>query len=117
MTTEDAVQLGDRVKARREELGIRSMRAAAKRAGVSDDTWRRVERGDPTVSDTTLDAVARALETPGANVYEWAGRRYRPVAADPGSDALERLARIAGNITQLGEALSAEIRRLQQQGP
>lgn len=116
MIAEHASELGQRVRARREALGIKSMRAAAKRAGISDDTWRRVERGDPTVSDTTLDAVARALEVPGAEVYRWAGRAYRPVEPPVDSGTLEKMGRIVDNLTQSLAALADEIHRLGKQG-
>lgn len=59
MTTLDLVRLAKRVKAHRLEL-YPSRVAAATAAGISKDTWRRVEEGKP-VLDVKYAQIDRAL--------------------------------------------------------
>lgn len=65
MTTRDLDRLARIVKSRRVEL-YRSRYEAAKTAGLSKDTWQRVEEGNP-VRENTYAAVETALRwAPGS---------------------------------------------------
>lgn len=58
-------QVGQQVEARREQLGL-SRRAAAKRAGFSEATWRHVESGTKKVAaNTEVPAVFTARSRVG----------------------------------------------------
>ena len=60
-TLEDVdVGMGARIKARRTALGI-SVKALAERAGVDRGRLAALEAGDPTIRETTVGAVERAL--------------------------------------------------------
>ncbi|MFI8300048.1 helix-turn-helix domain-containing protein [Streptomyces nigra] len=59
MATRDLARLAQRVKAHRLEL-YRSRLAAADAAGISKDTWRRVEEGEE-VRDATYAKIDKAL--------------------------------------------------------
>lgn len=52
--------LGEYLRARRLELGL-SQAEAAERAGISETTWRNVERGRHLPRSGTLDAIAGAV--------------------------------------------------------
>lgn len=90
MATPDLARLARYVKARRLELGL-ARKLAAARAGMSKDTWRRVEEGEPVreMSYAKMDPVlgwasgstagvlgggepvaTRAAETSGAEISE-----------------------------------------------
>lgn len=56
----DLQRLAERVKKRREQLNLSVIRAA-RVAGISKDTWKRVERGEP-VRHITYDKVEDALQ-------------------------------------------------------
>lgn len=56
----DLTALADAVRKRRTELGL-GIEPAAKLAGISKDTWKRVEAG-LNVRDTTYAAIDRALQ-------------------------------------------------------
>jgi hypothetical protein len=60
MSTRDLDRLATAVKKRRLEL-YPSRLAAAKAAGVSKDTWRKVEEGDPAVRETSYAKMDQAL--------------------------------------------------------
>jgi transcriptional regulator with XRE-family HTH domain len=114
MEGDQLTELAGKVRDRREDLRL-SVRAAAKRAGISDHTWRRVEEGDPSIGDTTLDGVAAALDLPAQRVYEWAGRRYRPMPASRVSQDEDLLEEIDAITLQLA-SLRARILGKQRNG-
>ncbi|MCZ4602985.1 helix-turn-helix transcriptional regulator [Streptomyces sp. Lzd4kr] len=60
MTTRDLERLAKSVKAHRLEL-YPSRLAAAQAAGISKDTWRKVEEGHADVRDSTYAKVEKAL--------------------------------------------------------
>lgn len=60
MATRDLGRLAERVKAHRLAL-YPSRLAAARAAGVSKDTWQRVEEGVPDVRDTSYAKIDTAL--------------------------------------------------------
>lgn len=55
--------LAKAVRDRRRELGIPTQKAAAELAGISQNTWQRLESGKP-ISLTSLNAVADVLGWP-----------------------------------------------------
>lgn len=59
MSTDDLPHLAEAVKRRRLALGLARL-AAAKDAGISKDTWKRVEEGAP-VRDMSYAAIDLAL--------------------------------------------------------
>jgi transcriptional regulator with XRE-family HTH domain len=54
-------ELAKRVRMRRVELGIRSMDAVALKAGMSKDTYRKLETGEGNITTRHLWHVADAL--------------------------------------------------------
>lgn len=60
MATRDLDRLAERVKAHRLEL-YRSRLEAARAAGISKDTWQRVEDGVPDIRETSYAKIDRAL--------------------------------------------------------
>jgi transcriptional regulator with XRE-family HTH domain len=54
-------ELAKRVRMRRVELGIRSMEAVALKAGMSKDTYRKLEKGEGNITTRHLWHVADAL--------------------------------------------------------
>jgi DNA-binding XRE family transcriptional regulator len=78
MSTHDLERLGKTVKARRLAL-YESRVAAAKAAGISKDTWKRVEEGEP-VRDGTYVKVDPALNwAPGSCAAVLEGREAMSV--------------------------------------
>ncbi|MFD8771345.1 helix-turn-helix domain-containing protein [Streptomyces sp. NPDC055817] len=78
MSTHDLERLGKAVKARRLAL-YESRVAAAKAAGISKDTWKRVEEGEP-VRDGTYVKIDPALDwAPGSCLTLLEGREAMPV--------------------------------------
>lgn len=73
-------RLAEHVTARRTSLGL-GVEPAAKQAGLSKDTWKRVEHGKP-VRDTTYAAIDRALRwAPGGCMAILSG--HSPTSIDP----------------------------------
>ncbi|MFE0104539.1 hypothetical protein [Streptomyces sp. NPDC059009] len=60
MPTRDFARLADAVKARRLELGPLARKKAAEQAGLSKDTWQRVEEAKP-VRDMTYAKIDPVL--------------------------------------------------------
>ncbi len=73
--------LGAAVRARRSELGL-TMRALAKKAGVSERFLAQLEGGEGNISVARLEDVAEALGTSGADLLARASSRT-PAAAEP----------------------------------
>ncbi|MFK0182499.1 hypothetical protein ACIQVR_41855 [Streptomyces xanthochromogenes] len=87
MALRDLGRLASQVKARRLELGPVPLKKAAENAGISKDTWMRVEAGKP-VRDMNYAKIEPVLEwAPGSCVAVAEGRSAVPVApsrAEPG---------------------------------
>lgn len=56
------MEIGDRIKARREELGL-SLIELGKKCGIRDTTLRKYENGDRNPKIDTLRIIAKALNT------------------------------------------------------
>lgn len=72
--------LGAAVRARRTELGL-TMRALAKRAGVSERFLAQLEGGEGNISVARLEDVAEALGTTGAELLARASSRPKAAGA------------------------------------
>lgn len=71
--------LGQRVRQRREDLGL-SQPAAADRAGINRDTWRNMENGSRDIRSYNHRAVERALQwQPGSVEAILAGGEPQPL--------------------------------------
>lgn len=73
--------LGAAVRSRRSELGL-TMRALAKKAGVSERFLAQLEAGEGNISVARLEDVAEALVTTGADLLARASSRD-PAETDP----------------------------------
>jgi hypothetical protein len=106
MATPDLERLAEVVQRRRIELKL-GIEPAAKRGGMSKDTWKRVEAG-LNVRDTSYTGVEQALEwAPGSCSAVLRGRE--PVPSEPMADdprvkiskiPLEELERVIGDSVQ-----------------
>lgn len=108
--------VGDRIRDRRQEVGIRSMRQAAKRAGFNEAVWRQLESGrrqiargqfvTPTPLPETKSAACRVLRWP-TDAIEILLTGAQPVGieseADGATDTVAMLEEVA--------ALTAELLR------
>lgn len=96
-------ELGAAVRARRGELGL-TMRALAKKAGVSERFLAQLEAGEGNISVARLEDVGEAL---GSSAAELLARASRPVASAPPIVALVGL-RGAGK-SSVGAAVAARL--------
>jgi XRE family transcriptional regulator, aerobic/anaerobic benzoate catabolism transcriptional regulator len=109
--------LGARVRARRTALGL-TMRALAKRAGVSERFLAQLEAGEGNISVLRLEDVAEALGTSGAELLAPAlssPRTERPVVAlvglrGAGKSAVGRelAKRLGAKLVELDEEIARE---------
>ncbi|PWK81647.1 helix-turn-helix protein [Lentzea atacamensis] len=85
MATDDARQrLGDLVAARRKELGL-SKEAAARLAGISSITWKRIEDGDP-VQDAKYASASTALNWDPSAMENYLADGLPPHEPSPAED-------------------------------
>jgi hypothetical protein len=114
-----ASSVGKPVRDRRRELDIRSMRKAARVAGVSEAVWRQAETGQrqlsadiivaPSFTADTKAALCRALGwTPGSIDRILAGEEPMELEVEPESPSQHSL---AGLVTLLQD-LAPEVGRL-----
>lgn len=79
----DWAALGELLETRREALGL-TKREAARRAEVSETTWRSLEGGtNRSPSNEILSRVARTVQIPFQEVLRLAGRGDAPAAKPP----------------------------------
>ena len=107
------VEFGRWLVEQREERGLRR-RDAAKRAKVSEATWKDLETGRkeaiggirllPNPSHDVLERVAGALELPVEDVLARIGRQQQPLRVDPATNGRAK----NGD----GSALTTKLRRL-----
>lgn len=105
----DLARLASRVRQRRLELGL-TQRDASIAAGVSDQTWVNVERGDK-VSDRTLAGVERALGWQAGAAAGVAAGGEPAVTAGPDRTVEERLAVIEAELAELRDLVENSIVR------
>lgn len=79
MRSETLVDIGNRIKSKREELGL-SQEELKKRTGYSNRSMiARIERGDINITSSKIEAIAKALDTTPAYLMGWEDEDARSV--------------------------------------
>jgi len=115
MGTPEHVRLGELIKQRREAMGIYTVIDAARRSGLTRETWAKVERGE-SAKPVTYRKIEDMLNwMPGSCSSILAGGKPHGeliTIAEPTSDPdLDRL----DALEEIIEAALAELKRLKQE--
>lgn len=71
MRSETLVDIGNRIKSKREELGL-SQEELKNKTGYSNRSMiARIERGDINITSSKIEAIAKALDTTPAYIMGW----------------------------------------------
>lgn len=104
-TRQPTSTLGAFMERRRADLRL-SKRQAAKRATLSDTTWRAIERGDEVdYRDETLVGIAEALQAQPEEVFALVDRTWNgsPTTEPTRAELISRLEAVEARVTELAE--------------
>ena len=85
------MNIGDRIKARRVQLGLSQEELAAKLGYKSRSTINKIELGVNDITQSKVSAIAKALDTTSAYLMGWDDEKPSSVSAEGLSDIKREL--------------------------
>ena len=102
MRSETLVDIGNRIRSKREELGL-SQEELKNKTGYSNRSMiARIERGDINITSSKIEAIAKALDTTPAYIMGW----------DEEESENERMARFYYRYEELSDLEQAMVRKI-----
>ena len=102
MRSETLVDIGNRIRRKREELGLSQEELKNKTGYSNRSTIARNERGDINITSSKIEAIAKALDTTPAYIMGW----------DEEESENERIARFYYRYEELPDLEQAMVRKI-----
>lgn len=102
MKSETLIDIGNRIRSKREELGL-SQEELKNKTGYSNRSMiARIERGDINITSSKIESIAKALDTTPAYIMGW----------DEEESENERMARFYYRYEELSDLEQAMVRKI-----